>query len=181
MSRPPFDSAHQALLFAYTFSANQHGTAAAAERRIAMFARQRYEDLPIATAGRGLGGLDGAAQAGMIRSRVERMHPLHQAAILARFAVTDVATRQAACTVLALRARHALPCDLQATVMLMRRAHGLRVDMGRLADDYGVTERTVRRWQVLAHKWLRPVQTRAMDAAEQALCEAGIVADAREA
>ena len=178
--RPPFDSAHQALLFAFTFSGNQHGTAAAAERRIALFSRERYENLPTASAGRGLGGLDGAAQAGMILRRVSTLHPLHQAAITARFAVLpgDVATRQAACAILALRARHALPCDLSASTMLMRRLHGLRVDVGRLSDEHEVTDRTVRRWQVLAQKWLRPVQQRAMDAAEQELCAARIVASA---
>lgn len=174
---PLFRSAHQALLFAYTFSDNEHGIAAAAERQIAEFARDRYP--PISHPGRGLRGLDGAAQAGMIRSRVEaHMPPLYIAAIVARFAVLSVADRQAACAALALRARTALPCPYPATVLLMRRAHGLRVNIGRMADEHDVGDRTVRRWQVLAYKWLRPIQQRAMDQAEQVLCAAGIVESA---
>ena len=100
--QPLFRSAHQALMFAFTFSATQHGTAAAAERQLAEFARDRYERMP--GGGRGLRGLDGAAQAGMIRRRVEEMPPLHAAALIARFAILSPATRQAACSVLALRA-----------------------------------------------------------------------------
>lgn len=181
MTRPPFESAHQALLFAWTFSANQHGTAAAAERRIALFARERYENLPAASTGRGLVGLDGAAQAGMIHRRISTLPTLMQAAIAARFAVLpqDVATRQAACKILALHARGAMPCDLESTVLLMRKLHGLRVDLGRLADEKDVGERTIRRWKVSAWKWLKPVQQRAMDRAEEVLCEAEIVEDAR--
>ena len=68
-----FRSAHQALSFAFTYSETQHGTAAAAERQIALAARERYER--VAGSGRGLKGLDGAAQAGMIRSMVERNTP----------------------------------------------------------------------------------------------------------
>ena len=49
--RPPFASAHQALMFAFTFSATQHGTAAAGERQLAEFARDRYERTPAADEG----------------------------------------------------------------------------------------------------------------------------------
>lgn len=172
--RALFESAHQALMFAYTFSDNEHGVAAAAERRLALFARDRYGDPP--PSGRGLRGLDGAAQAGMIRSRVEaEVPPLYLASIIARFAVLDVATRQAACSVLALRARRSVPCDLHATVLIMRGLHGLAFNEGRLADDYDVHRSTVHRWRVSTKKWLRQVQQIAMDRAERVLCAAGIV------
>lgn len=176
MNEPLFRSAHEALMFAYTFSdASGHPVAAAAERRIATFARDRYERLP--GLGRGLTGLDGAAQAGMIRAEVGRMHPLHQAVIAARFSVLDVAQRQHACALLALRARHSMSCPLEAIILLMRRQHGLRVNVGRIADQHDVTERTVRNWSLSVRRWLQPAQQRAMDAAEKRLVEAGIVGD----
>ena len=174
MTDAPFDSAHQALMFAHTFShAQGHAVAAAAERQIAAFARERYER-PSAQ-GRGLSGLDGAAQAGMIHAQIARMHPLHQVVIAARFSVADVARRQAACAALAFRARHLVPCDLAATVLLMRRLHGLRVDLGRIADERDVCERTVRNWQLSVRRWLRLVGQRAMDDAERRLVASGIV------
>jgi hypothetical protein len=81
MSEALFRSAHQALSFAFTYSATQHGTAAAAERQIALAARERYERT--AGSGRGLKGLDGAAQAGLIRSLVERNStPAFQAVVI---------------------------------------------------------------------------------------------------
>lgn len=176
--QPLFRSAHQALMFAFTFSATQHGTAAAAERQLAEFARDRYERMP--GSGRGLRGLDGAAQAGMIRRRVEEMPPLHAAALIARFAILSPATRQAACSVLALRARHGLaaPQDIRALTLLVRRHFGLRVNLPRLADECGVTERTVQRWALEVRRWARRVEEFAMARIEVQLEEAGIVARA---
>lgn len=174
MTTPLFRSAHEALMFAFTYSdARGHAVAAAAERQIATFARDRYERSP--SSGRGLVGLDGAAQAGMIRAEVERMHPLHQVVIAAMFSVTDIPQRQAACAAMALRARHAVPCDLNATVLLLRRLHGLRVDIGRLAGERDVCERTVRGWQLSVRRWLEQQRKRAMDEAERRLTEAGVV------
>ena len=172
-----FRSAHEALLYAYTYSdARGHAVAAAAERQIATFARDRYGRTP--GSGRGLVGLDGAAQAGMIQAEIARMHPLLRDAIEARFAVLDVSRRQMACARLALRARHAVACPLDALVMLMRREHGLRVSTGRVADDHDVADRTVRRWNSTLRRWLRDVRQRSMDDAERRLCEAGVVESA---
>ena len=176
--QPLFRSAHQALMFAFTFSGTQHGTAAAAERQIAEFARDRYERLP--GSGRGLRGLDGAAQAGMIRRRVEEMPPLHACALVARFAVLNVADRQAACSALALRARAHVtaPQDPRALALLLRRHFGLQVNLGRLADEYDVTERTAQRWALEVRRWARPIEEQAMHRIEVQLEEAGIVARA---
>lgn len=171
---PPFTSAHSALLFAYNYSAHDHAVAAAAERRLATFARERYENLP-PSGTRGLTGTDGAAQAGMILSRIERLPPLHQASLIARFAVASPAERAAACMLLALKAAPDTRLGLFPLEQIMRRLHGLHVTIGQIADKHGVTDRTARRWQVEAIRWLRPVQAHAMDRAEQLLTEAGIV------
>jgi hypothetical protein len=91
LSDPLFRSVHQALLFAYTFTPNQHAQAAAAERLIALFAKERYRDeLELAPTlvrveSRGLIGLDGAAQAGMIQGAVLQLRPVLRASIEARF------------------------------------------------------------------------------------------------
>lgn len=174
-SAPLFRSAHQALLFAMTYSATQHGTAAAAERQIALQARERY--LPEPGSGRGLRGLDGAAQAGMIRSKVERMAPLNVAVLVARFAILSTADRQAACALLALRARTAMPrgLELQVITLLVRRHFGLRVNLPGVADDQDVDERTVRRWALSARKWIMPIERLAMHQIEVELEQAGIV------
>lgn len=173
---PVFRSAHSALLFAFTFSHTQHGTAAAAERKIAIQARERYEQDMVQ--GRGLRGIDGAAQAGMIRARVERnISPVHQAALIARFSILSDADRQAACAVLSLRARRFVPApqDLRALTLLMRRHFGLRVNLPMLADDFDVALRTAQHWALAVRRWARPIEEQAMHRAEVELEEAGVV------
>jgi hypothetical protein len=110
LSEPLFRSVHQALLFAYTFTPNQHAQAAAAERLIALFAKQRYRDeLELAPTiarveSRGLVGLDGAAQAGMIQGAVSQLRPLLRAAIEARFNILQRKEMLAARKVIVLHA-----------------------------------------------------------------------------
>lgn len=73
-TEPLFKDVHEALVYAYNFS------------------HQQYPRSPMSKAilqsraGRGLGGLDGAAQAGMIRAEVTNLDRLEQAFIVARFA-----------------------------------------------------------------------------------------------
>lgn len=102
IDRPLFQSAHQALLFAYTYVPNSHAQAAAAERLLSAFGRQRYADdewtdaVAVVREARGLIGLDGAAQAGMIKSAVCRLKPVAQLAIPARFDVLRPAEQKRA-------------------------------------------------------------------------------------
>lgn len=69
-----FTSAHAALTFAFNYSAQ------AVERP--MMARMADKG---GGSGKGLGGLDGAGQAGMILSKVKSLSRLHQAILRARF------------------------------------------------------------------------------------------------
>lgn len=69
-----FTSAHAALTFAFNYSAQ------AVERP--MMARMADKG---GGSGKGLGGLDGAGQAGMILSKVTSLSRLHQAILWARF------------------------------------------------------------------------------------------------
>lgn len=72
--RPPFKSVHGALTFAFNFS---HGT-------VKRSYLSTLADKP-APPGRGLGGLDGAGQAGMIRSQVLQLSGHRQRILLLRF------------------------------------------------------------------------------------------------
>jgi hypothetical protein len=75
VSEPLFKTAHQALSFAYNFSASS------LDRPL----MSRMADKSKAT-GKGLSGMDGAAQAGMILRNVKELPRLHQMIVLARFA-----------------------------------------------------------------------------------------------
>lgn len=78
MNEPLFQSAHAALLFAYNF----HGSPA-------MSIMNRMIINPgdtIAPPSKGLAGLDGAAQAGMIRRHVAGLGKFHESLIIAEFA-----------------------------------------------------------------------------------------------
>lgn len=71
-----FQSAHNALLFAFNFSGQQY------ERPM----MNRLADDPVAYVSKGLSGMDGAAQAGMIMSRIMLMSPLSQYIVFAHYA-----------------------------------------------------------------------------------------------
>ena len=69
-----FDNAHDALTFAYRYSGRRYAISV-------------LNDTPRATTGKGLGGLDGAAQAGIIKAEVARLGQITEAIIIARFAL----------------------------------------------------------------------------------------------
>lgn len=180
---PLFSSAHTALSFAFTYSDLSHTQAALAESMIAGFGRDRY-GRP-ASSGRGLVGLDGAAQAGMIRAIVEREDALTQLVAVARFAKANPKARRAACRALALRMGQDIdrPCSGRSWVVpaLLGRHFGLKVDVGRLADQEDVDPRTIRRWQSEIRKWAKAAEARAMHRLEEALEERGLVVTAANA
>lgn len=176
MSEALFRSAHQALLYAYTFSATQHGTAAAAERQIALAARERYERT--AGSGRGLKGLDGAAQAGQIKSLVERnTPPAFQAVVLARYSLLSDDVRRRACFLLAHRCRNEVPptVTLQELARLIGKATGREVNLALMAQAAGVDERTVRRWALAVRKFVATIERPGMATIEPLLQSAGVV------
>lgn len=70
-----FSSAHAALTFALNFSSQQFGKSAMAT----LIA-------PAGGSGKGLGGLDGSAQAGIVRAELERCGELTQAILIAKMA-----------------------------------------------------------------------------------------------
>lgn len=178
--RPLFVSAHAALLFAYTFSDNQYGIAAAAERSIESFGRKRYPDPP-APAPRGLGGLDGAAQAGMIKRQVAQLAPSMRQMIAAKFALLASDERRLAMAGLALRFRHGMrPEEEPLAFEFVRRHFGAGRALWQICEDRGirdlVPERRVRRlWLDTRHR-LQELERQSMTAVEIRLENAGIIA-----
>lgn len=71
-----FDSAHNALLFAFNFSGQQY------DRPI----MNRMADDPVDYVSKGLSGMDGAAQAGMIFNKLFNLPPLYQYIVFATYA-----------------------------------------------------------------------------------------------
>lgn len=77
---PLFRSAHAALVFALNYSMQQY------DRPLI----NRVAAGPAKEEGKGLSGVDGAAQAGMIRAELARLAPLHQAMLVASIAPQQV-------------------------------------------------------------------------------------------
>lgn len=75
-----FSGAHAALTFAYNHSAQVYERPLMSRLADGAGIRAGQES------GKGLGGVDGAAQAGMILSKVEKLSRLHKAIIVGRFA-----------------------------------------------------------------------------------------------
>lgn len=180
--RPAFRSAHSALAWAFTHSDRDHGNAAAAERQIAAFSKDRYARLP--PSGRDLGGpLDQAHLAGMIRSLVERnTPPAFQAVVIARFALLSDDQRRRACFLLAHRCRHEVPpsVTLQEISRLVGKATGREVNLGLMAQGCGVDERTTRRWALAVRRYVQSVERPGMATIEPLLQAAGVVESAHE-
>ncbi|MCI2809375.1 hypothetical protein [Eoetvoesiella caeni] len=71
-----FETAHNALLFAFNFSNEQY------DRPL----MNRYADDPVSYVSKELSGMDGAGQAGIIMSRLMGLPPLYQYIIFAKYA-----------------------------------------------------------------------------------------------
>jgi len=107
---PLFESAHAALVFAFNFSA---GPERSLMNKLAAPAKSK---------GRGLAGLDGAAQAGMVRAEVAALGRVSEAILVARFAPRSV------------------PCDCRAACCIGYRPNREWVDaISYLADHVRTT------------------------------------------
>lgn len=78
MDDPIFRSTEAALKYAFCFSTEQYGRSAMA----AMYAPPG--------SGRGLSGIDGAGNAGMVRAEVEKLSPTQRAVLIVRYAPPDL-------------------------------------------------------------------------------------------
>lgn len=163
---PLFDSAYSALAFAFRFST------------------QQYQPTPMARlmrgslgSGKGLAGLDGAAQAGLIRGMVEKLQEFERAAIIARFSWKS-AEGYGAKIVLMGPALASLGTGVHSRRMvdhLVQKFYGERVYLKELAELVGMHANTMTdRWRCI-RKALTELEHRAIDRAEAEFQVAGLV------
>lgn len=162
-AEPLFKSAHAALVFALNYSMQQYD-------RPHM---NRNAGGPAARPGKGLSGLDGAGQAGMVRVELSQLPPIQQAVLVA-----SIAPRQLPCDcnvsccsgwkinqewanamsdLTAAAAAGALSgCLSNARLrsMLIQRLFGAKVTLSKLAEDHEVDERTVSAHHAKLKRWL---------------------------
>lgn len=149
VAEPMFESVHQALLFAYTFTACQHAQTAVAERQIQAMGRERYES--IRHVSRGLRGLDGAAQAGMVKRHVLLLPIAQRSMINARYSILDAKARIVAMRTLVLALRKSTqPVEMQFVAAIVQQFFGASVDVNDLAGQLGIARNTAYRrcWKV---------------------------------
>ena len=160
-----FSSAHAALTFALNFSHQQSS-------KSAMSALLPPE---ASKGGKGLGGLDGAAQAGMIRAELKACGPVVEALLIARCAPrsTPCVCKSACCsghrqndeyeeaiTLLCREAMSHLSGMLSHYTLrraLIEQHYGKKVQIKELADLCGVAEKTVQSHKTRIKEWLAGV------------------------
>ena len=157
-----FKSAADALRFAFNFSHQQY------DRPL----MNRLADKRLG-GGKGLVGPDGAGQAGMIQRRLEDLPNLHRAILFARFLprTSPCACGSLCCSsqrknlvweeaasAIGAYATEAIPDGAgryRLRTALVRRFYGAKDTQAKIADDVGVSLRTVQKESALVANWLR--------------------------
>jgi len=162
---PLFASAYDALAFAFRFNA------------------QQYSPTPMARlmrgqigSGKGLVGIDGAAQAGFILGVVERLGEWEKAALAARFALDRKVLFKARDTLItpAMAALGTGVHKRRVVDAMVQKHFGAKVKLKDIAEAYQVNKNTMTdNWRII-RKTLHDVECRAMDKAERVLVEAGV-------
>jgi hypothetical protein len=169
MTEQLFESAAQALTFAFNFSMQQY------DRPL----MNRLADGPGIRTGKGLSGLDGAGQAGIIRRHVAKLDALHQAVLVSRFAPPQLNCTcgrlccsgkapnlewQAAIRILAdYGERDALAgCSINRplTLAMLRRLIGHKLQIVEMARTAAVAENTVTNQLSKLKNWFKGEGTR---------------------
>lgn len=164
MDREPlFETAHNALLFAFNFSAQQY------ERPL----MNRLADAPDGHVSKGLAGTDGAAQAGMIMSRIMLMPALSRYIIFAQYARPTIrceCKRPCCCghkpnvqweAAIAEIGRASIAGASSGVLsyralrdVIIRKMFGVKVDVVAAAERCGLEERQAYRYQTAIKQWL---------------------------
>jgi len=158
-----FRSVHAALVYALNYSMQQYDRPLMNK---AMSGKPEGE-------GKGLSGVDGAGQAGMIRAELARLAPLHQAVLVASIAPQRVPCEcRAACCggwrvnpewsdavgeLTTVSAAAALPGCLsngRLRSALIQRLLGAKVTLAELAERYDVDEKTAGAHSAKLKRWL---------------------------
>ncbi len=163
---PLFDSMHAALTFAYRYSGQQYSPSIMAQMMRSHIGT-----------GKGLSGLDGAAQAGLIRGLIGKLHKQDQAMISARFAA-DEHERIEAMLFFVPVVIAAYPTGVhsrRAADVLIQKWFGARLNINGAAEEIGVHRNTAGPMWAATNRILRETLERAEEAAFQELRAAGII------
>jgi len=176
MDVPVFDSTRSAIVFAFNFSTAQYG-----EGVLGRLASRH------AASGKGLVGMDGAGQAGMVLAAIWRLNDIERSAIVARFSVR---TEPCPCCGgqrksdlwresierLADRCVPAGVSNIRCRRELVARYFGAPgCEFARLADKYGINRKTIAdQYRVMA-SWLEDVEARAQMCVDDAFKASGLV------
>lgn len=190
-----FRSAHAALVFALNYSMHQY------DRPLI----SRVAGGPAKQNGRGLSGLDGAGQAGMIRAELARLPLLHQAVLVASFAPQQVpcgcsanccrgwktnaewATAISELTTFAASAAlSGCLSNARLRSALLQRLLGAKVTLVNLAECHGVDEKTaaahsakIKRWLFGGGEGLPGEHQQALRAFSARMSKSGLIQDER--
>lgn len=183
---PVFRSVHDALVFAYNFSTAQYP-----ESTLGKLMRKKAEEEGAETAlgtGKGLSGLDGAGQAGMIMGAVHRLELRQILVIEARFMQRTKPCRE--CGHDGFTDAYRLVIDSLAELMLdilpdradirLRRElvyghFGKRPHNVKLAKKYHIDRHTVGNYQVAITKALKALEYQAQETLHGRFAEAGML------
>ena len=166
VEEPLFRSAHDALRFAYRFNSNQYS----------MTAMSKMMCGPVGN-GKGLSGLDGAAQAGMITLMVKDLAPTYQASLVARYVdqedrrfmeAVNRLTMDSICAVSGISHRHIRQA-------LIARHFGHKVNLGEVAQKCDVHRNTIGNHQRVIRDYLRKVEDAAFDRITVSMKEKGLI------
>jgi hypothetical protein len=179
---PLFHATHGALMFAFNFV---HGS---------LKKSTLAQLLPPGRPGRGLSGLDGAAQAGMIKAEVDELQAAHKSMIAARFAPANspCACRSSCCSgyrenrewqeAVHWLAEYTLSEGLTGTIshVRIRRAlvtkyFGVRTSLVEIAMACGVNRDTVSANNMRVVDRFKKLERHATEAIDERLVRAGII------
>lgn len=200
MSDAPFDSVHAALTYAFNFSEQQYP-----ETTLAKMMRKAQEedvgDHEIGT-GRGLTGVDGAGQAGMVLAEIARAPDDHRNAVFARYCKRSrtcghcgnryALTEEWKAAIIGLAefsVDHLDPktkdgggkrviVDVRLRHDLVAAYFGKKANYTKLADQYGLDRHTVASYYATIAKALKTLEFAAQDQLHWKLVAAGMIAEA---
>lgn len=168
MTEPLFRSGHEALRFAYAYNAQQYPMTI-------MGRMMRGSSLG---SGRGLHGLDGAAEAGNVKRVVGGLPSSQVLALTARYTLDEAEFRRATGGLVGV-AVNSLPTGIHSARLVLslvvRYYRRKDVRLAELCDAHGMDAATMtRRWQRV-RETLRAIESAADTAADGALVAAGLV------
>lgn len=161
-----FDSVHGALTFAYRYNGQQYSPSL-----IAMMMRG-----PMKT-GKGLSGIDGAAQAGLIRGIIQRLEPAERNMISARFEINQRERLKSMLFFMPMIISN-MPTGVhskRAADVLIQKWFGERLKIQDAAQEIGVHRNTVSPMWASTKYVLQKTWERAEESAFRELQSAGII------